>query len=97
MGSPYINIAYDHNQDHIMGERENHIATGRNLSPEEELLPHHHEEEATSMEVNSGALPRPGRVPPQEFWSLEACWRWRRRSGSPLKKGLAESGFPPRR
>src|SRR3954464_13376979 len=41
MGSPKINIAYDHNQDHIMGEREDHIATGRNLSPEEELLPLH--------------------------------------------------------
>ena len=50
-----------------MGERINHIATGRNLSPKEELLPHHHEEEATSMEVNPGALPRPGRVPEQEL------------------------------
>src|SRR3954470_17978273 len=33
MGSPYINIAYDHNQDHIMGEREYHIATGRISAP----------------------------------------------------------------
>ena len=37
MGSSQINIAYDHNQDHIKGEREDHIATGRNLGPEEEL------------------------------------------------------------
>src|ERR1041385_668125 len=36
MGSPKINIAYDKNEDHIMGEREEHIATGRNLSPEGE-------------------------------------------------------------
>jgi len=50
-----------------MGERINHIATGRNLSPEEELLPHHHGEEATSMEMDPGALPRPGRVPEQEI------------------------------
>src|ERR1041385_2350544 len=41
MGSPEINIAYDHSEDHIMGEREEHIATGRNLSPEGELLPLH--------------------------------------------------------
>ena len=67
MGDNWINIANDHNQDHIMGERINHIATGRNLSPEEELLPHHHHEEATSMEVNPGALPSPGRVPEQEI------------------------------
>ena len=45
------------------------------------------------MEVNPGALPRPGRVPAQEFWSPEACWRWRRRSKSLLEKGVAESGF----
>src|ERR1041385_913637 len=29
-----MNIAYVHNEDHIMGERIDHIATGRNLSPE---------------------------------------------------------------
>ena len=37
------------------------------LSPEEELLSRHHGEEATSMEKNLGALPRPGRVPEQEL------------------------------
>ena len=35
MGSPWINIAYDHNEDHIIGEIIYHIATGRNLSPKE--------------------------------------------------------------
>ena len=67
MGYNQINIANDHNQDHIMRERINHIATVEDLSPEEELLLHHHEEEATSMEMNPGALPRPGRVPEQEL------------------------------
>ena len=76
-----------------MGERENHIATGRNLCPEEELLPHHHEEEAMSMEMNMGELPCPGRVPTQEFWTLEACWRWRRRSETLLEKVIGYSGF----
>src|ERR1043165_4632647 len=33
MGSPKINISCDHNQDHIMGEREDHIATVEDLSP----------------------------------------------------------------
>ena len=35
--------------------------------PEKELLPHHHGEEATSMEMDPGALPRPDRVPEQEL------------------------------
>ena len=50
-----------------MGERDNHITTVEDLSPEEELLPHHHGEEATSMEMDPGALPRPDRVPEQEL------------------------------
>ena len=54
MGDNYINIANDHNQDHIMGERYNHIATVEDLIPEEELLPHHHGKEATSMEIDPG-------------------------------------------
>ena len=41
MGSPYINIAYDHNEDHIMGDRINHIAIVEDLGLEEELLPLH--------------------------------------------------------
>src|SRR3954462_2566597 len=79
-----------------MGERENHIATGKNLNHEDKLLQHHHEEEAMSMEMNPRALPRPGRVPSQEFWSLEACWRWRRRSELLLDKRVLESGFSRR-
>src|ERR1041385_378761 len=50
-------------------------------------------EEATSMEMNPGALPRPGRVLAQEFWSPKACWRWRRRSELILDKMGMESGF----
>ena len=50
-----------------MGERDNHIATVEDLSPEEELLPHHGGEEATSMEMDPGVTPRPGRVPKQEL------------------------------
>ena len=38
----YTNKAHDHNQDHIMGERDNHIVTGTSLSPNEGLLPPHH-------------------------------------------------------
>src|ERR1041385_9123641 len=53
-------------------------------------------EEATSMEMNPGALPRPGRVPVQEFWSPESWWRWRRRSELLLEKTVLESGFPRR-
>src|SRR4051812_47580335 len=53
------------------------------------------EEEATSMEMNPGALPHPERVPTQKLCSPEACWRWRRRSELLLEKGVVESGFPP--
>ena len=51
-------------------ERNEHIATSRTLSPEEELLPHHHGNQKQrwrwwwrSMEMAPGALPHPGRVP----------------------------------
>ena len=33
MGSPYINIAYDHNKDHIMGERETTYIKIQTLAP----------------------------------------------------------------
>ena len=36
---------------------------------------------AESMEMASGALPRPGRVPEQRLLSPETCRRWRRRLG----------------
>src|SRR3954468_13945960 len=63
--------AHDHNK--IMHrERHEHIATGRALSLEEELLPPHHGNQQRcwrwwwrSMEMAPGALPRPGRVPEQ--------------------------------
>src|ERR1041385_5964686 len=50
-------------------------------------------EEATSMEMNPGALPRPGRMPSQEFWSPKACWRWRQRSELLLEKRGSEARF----
>ena len=37
----YANKAHDHNEYHIMGERDNHIATCISLSPGEGLLPPH--------------------------------------------------------
>src|SRR5215216_3343989 len=50
-------------------ERDEHIATGRTLSLEEELLPHHHGNQQRrwrwwwrSMDMAPGELPCPGRV-----------------------------------
>ena len=65
--------AHDHNM--IMHrERDEHIATGRTLSLEEELLPHHHGNQQRrwrwwwrSMEMALGAIPCPGRVPEQRL------------------------------
>ena len=48
------------------------------------------------MEMNPGALPRPGRMPAQEFWSPETWWRWRRRSELLLEKRVLASGFSRR-
>ena len=55
-------------------ERDEHIATGRALSLEEELLPPHHGNQQQrwiwwwrSMEMALRALPRPGRVPEQRL------------------------------
>ena len=65
--------AHDHNK--IMHrERDEHIATGRALSLEEELLPPHHGNQQLgwrwwwrSMEMALGALHRPGSVPEQRL------------------------------
>ena len=38
------NIAHDHNQDHIMRERDNHIATSMSPQPHGGLLMHNHGE-----------------------------------------------------
>ena len=40
-----------------MGERIDHIATGKNLSPEEELLPHGHGEEEVDDGVDGEVQP----------------------------------------
>ena len=50
MGSPYISIANDHNEDHIMGERDSHIDQVTSLSPEGELLTHGHGERERERE-----------------------------------------------
>ena len=57
------NIAHDHNQDHIMGERDNHIATDTSPQPRGGTTPASSWEAATSMKMAPGALPCPGRVP----------------------------------
>ena len=53
-----------------MGERINHIATGRRPQPRGGTTPASWREEATSMEMNPGALRHPNRVPKQEILAL---------------------------
>src|SRR3954465_11952629 len=64
--------AHDHKIMHREGDE--HIATGRALSLEEELLPPHHGNQQRrwiwwwrSMEMAPGAIPRLGRVPEQRL------------------------------
>ena len=65
------NIAHDHNQDHIMRERErdNHIATSTSPQPRGGTTPASSWEAATLMKMTPGALPHPGRVPEQRLLS----------------------------
>src|SRR3954469_15621581 len=77
MGSPYINIAYDHNQDHIMGEGEDHIATIEDLSPEEELLPFMEEGSNVDGDESGGTSPSrqgagTGILSPRNLFSMAA-------------------------
>ena len=58
----YNNITHDHNQDHIMGERDNHIATSMSPQPHEGTAPTLSWKAATSMKIAPEALPCPGRV-----------------------------------
>src|SRR3954465_3710684 len=83
-------------------ERDEHIATGRSLSLEEELLtPHHGNQQRRwrwwwrSMEMAPGAIPRPGRVPEQRLLSLESPLRWRRRCGNFRGCMMIPLGFLP--
>jgi hypothetical protein len=46
-----------------------------------------------SMEMASGALPHPGRVPEQRLLSPKIGLRWRRRCGTFLGKMLTPLGF----
>ena len=71
-----------------MGERDDHIATLEYLSPEEELLPHHHGEEATSMDMDPGALPRPDRVPEQELLVPRSLLEMAEEIGNPSRKSV---------
>ena len=50
-----------------MGERDNHIAIGRRPQPRGGTTPASWREEATLMEIDPGALSRPGRVREQEL------------------------------
>src|SRR3954467_9376068 len=74
--SSIVDLLYYKAHDHkiMHRERDEHIATGRALSLEEELLPPHHGNQQRrwrwwwrSMEMAPGALPRPGRVPEQRL------------------------------
>ena len=67
----YNKIAHDHNKDHIMRERDNHIATSTSPQPRGGTTPASSWEAATSMKMAPGALPRPGRVPEQKLLSPE--------------------------
>ena len=71
-----------------MGERINHIATVKDLSSEEELLPHHHGEEATSMEMDPGVTPRPARVPEQELLVPRSLLAMAAEIGNPSGKSI---------
>ena len=71
-----------------MGERINHIATVEDLSPKEELLPHHHGEEATSMEMDPRALPHPSRVPEQELLVPQSLLEMVTEIGNPSGKSV---------
>ena len=62
----YINKAHDHNQDHIMGERDNHIATRTSLSPDEGLLPPHRRKQRCRWSWLPEVDHRLDRVPKQE-------------------------------
>jgi hypothetical protein len=80
----------------------NHIAIGRALSLVGELLPPHHgrqqqEMAVESMEMASGAIPRPGRVPEQRVLSPEIGLRWRQRCGTFRGRRLNSLGFLPQR
>src|SRR4051812_30833509 len=73
--------AHDHNMI-THREIDEHIATGRALILEEELLPPHHGNQQRrwrwwwrSMEMDPGAIPRPGRVPEQRLLSPESPLR----------------------
>src|SRR3954465_14715212 len=78
--------AHDHKIMHREGDE--HIATGRALSLEEELLPPHHGNQQWRwrwwwrMHMAPGAIPRPGMVPEQRLMSPESPLRWRRHCGT---------------
>ena len=65
-------IAYDHNEDHIMGERDNHIATRTSHRPWRRLLTHGHGEEEVDDGVDGEVQPREeetaGGSPPERRW-----------------------------
>ena len=100
MGSPQINIAYDHNQDHIMGERDNHIDQGTSLSPEgnyshidmvrkRELLMERCSPEKMKETAAAAATALGGSGP----WPLLLPWRWCwSLDGSPPQDGCQGGG-----
>ena len=89
----YNNIAHDHNKDHIMGERDNHIATSTSPQPRGETTPASSWEAATSMKMTPGALPHPGRVPEQILLCLELGFWMAAELGRVSRKILRYSPF----
>ena len=70
-GFNYINMAHDHNQDHIMGERDNHIATSTSPQPRGGTTPASSWEAATSMKKAPEPPTPSGRVPKQSLQTPE--------------------------
>jgi hypothetical protein len=83
-----------------MGEKDEHIATGRALSTTPSLsweLATTMKMVVESMEMAPGAIPHPGRVPEQRLLSPEIGLRWRRRCGTfcgwmPIFLGFSRRG-----
>ena len=90
------NIGHDHNQDHIMRERDNHIATSTSPQPRGGTTPASSCEAATSMKMAPGALLHLGRVPEQRLLSPELGFWMAAELGcvsGKILRGPSELGF----
>ena len=90
-----MNIAYDDNRDHIMGERRPHSYCRRPY-PRGGTSPASWRRAATTMEMNPGALPRPGRVPERLLQAASILKRRRWNREGFVKKGSCLGVSDPR-